>query len=133
MIGLWIILSIYFGENKTKCILLAQNLNLIKSIDLILDMRRYTLRNITQWQIFFCSLDETLSGESMALKVLNKINSRLRFLYKKHMFLSPPHLTCILLPHFDYACSAWYSNFSKRLNSKLKYSKISAYHLSVFE
>ena len=35
----------------------------------------------------------------MALKVLNKINSRLRFLYKKHMFLSPPHLTyCFVTP-----------------------------------
>ena len=28
-----------------------------------------------------CLLDETYSGESMALKVINKINSRLRFLY----------------------------------------------------
>ena len=33
-----------------------------------------------------CILDETLSGESMALSVLNRINSRLRFLYRKKVF-----------------------------------------------
>ena len=30
-----------------------------------------------------CLLDETFSGESMALTVINKIIYRLRFLYKK--------------------------------------------------
>ena len=71
-----------------------------------------------------CLLDETLSGESMALKVINKINSRLRFLYRKNRFLSPPlrRLLCnsLIQPHFDYACSAWYPNLNKRLKSKLQ-------------
>ena len=57
-----------------------------------------------------CSLDETLSGKAMALKVVNKINSRLRFLYRKNIFLSPPlcRLLCnsLIQPHFDYTCSA---------------------------
>ena len=30
-----------------------------------------------------CELDENLSGEAMALKVMNKINDRLSFLYRK--------------------------------------------------
>ena len=71
-----------------------------------------------------CLLDETLSGESMALKVINKINSRLRFLYRKNRFLSPRlrRLLCnsLIQPHFDYACSAWYPNLNKRLKSKLQ-------------
>ena len=70
-----------------------------------------------------CLLDQTLSAKSMALKVINKINSRLRFLYRKNMFLSPPlrRLLCnsLIQPHFDYACSAWYSKLNKRLKSKL--------------
>ena len=37
-----------------------------------------------------CLLDETFSGESMTLKGINKINSRLRFLQRKNRFLSPP-------------------------------------------
>ena len=72
-----------------------------------------------------CLLDETLSGESMALKVINKIDSRLRFLYrKKNRFPSPllRRLLCnsLIQPHFDYACSAWYPNLNKRLKSKLQ-------------
>ena len=71
-----------------------------------------------------CLLDETLSGESMALKIINKINSRLRFLYRKSRFLSPPlcRLLCnsLIQPHFYYACSAWYPNLNKRLKSKLQ-------------
>ena len=33
-----------------------------------------------------CELDKSLSGEAMALKVINKINSRLKFLYRKNIF-----------------------------------------------
>ena len=29
-----------------------------------------------------CELDESLSGEAIALKVINKINGRLKFLYR---------------------------------------------------
>ena len=33
-----------------------------------------------------CLLDQTLSAEAMALNVINKINSRLRFRYRKNRF-----------------------------------------------
>ena len=60
----------------------------------------------------------------MALKVINTINSRLRFLYRINRFLSLPHcrLLCnsLIQPHFDYACSAWYPNLNKILKSKLQ-------------
>lgn len=71
-----------------------------------------------------CILDETLSGESMALNVLSKINSRLKFLYRKNRYLTLPlrRLLCnaLIQPHFDYACSAWYPNLSKNLKKKLQ-------------
>ena len=38
-----------------------------------------------------CILDETMSGETMALSVINKINNKLKFLYqKKQIFDSNP-------------------------------------------
>ena len=37
-----------------------------------------------------CILDESLSGESMALNVIDKINSRLKFLHRQNCFLTPP-------------------------------------------
>ena len=36
-----------------------------------------------------CILDETISGELMALKVINKIKSKRRFLHRKNKFLIP--------------------------------------------
>ena len=36
-----------------------------------------------------CLLDETISGESMALKTIQKINQKLKFLYRKNQFLTP--------------------------------------------
>ena len=71
-----------------------------------------------------CALDENLSGETMALKVIRKINCRLRFVYRKNRFLSQPlcRLLCnsLIQPHFDYACSTWYLNLNNRLKSKLQ-------------
>ena len=60
----------------------------------------------------------------MALKVINKINGRLKFLYRKNRFLSFPlrRLLCnaLIQPHFDYACCSWYSNLNKKLKDKLQ-------------
>ena len=79
-----------------------------------------------------CVLDETLCGEPMALKALNKINGKLKFLYRKNKFLTPTlcRMLCnaIIQPHFDYACSAWYPN----LNEKLKKRKYKSHRTSVF-
>ena len=35
-----------------------------------------------------CEQDESSSGEAMALKVTNKINGKLKFLYKKNRYLT---------------------------------------------
>ena len=68
--------------------------------------------------------DENLSGETMAFKVISKINCRRWFLYRKNRFVSQPlrRLLCNVLEqlHFDYACSAWYPNLNNRLKSKLQ-------------
>ena len=36
-----------------------------------------------------CLLGETMSGESIALKTIKKINQNLKFLYRKNRFLTP--------------------------------------------
>ena len=37
-------------------------------------------------------LDESLSGESMALNLIDKINSRLKFLHRQNCFLTPLYI-----------------------------------------
>ena len=69
-------------------------------------------------------LDETMSGETMALKTIEKINQKLRFLYRKNRCLTQElrRLLCNarIQPHFDYACSAWYPNLTQKLKKKLQ-------------
>ena len=117
-------LSIHFGEDKTKCILFGTKKRLKKDINLNI---RYGTVHIKQYHTVSylgCVLDENLSGEPMALQVIKKINTRLRFLYRKNRFLSQPlrRLLCnaIIQPHFDYGCSAWYPSLNKSLKKKLQ-------------
>ena len=62
-------------------------------------------------------LDETMPGETMELSVINKINNKLKFLYRKNRFLTLAlrRLLCnaLIQPHFDCACSACYPNLTK--------------------
>ena len=62
-------------------------------------------------------LHESLSGETITLRVIEKIDSRFKFLYRKNRFLDVPlcRLLCNALnqPHFDYACTAWYTKLDK--------------------
>ena len=66
-----------------------------------------------------CVMDETMSGEPMALKIINKINEKLNFLYWKNSFLTPGprKMLCnfLIQPHLDYACFAWYLNLYVKL------------------
>ena len=62
-------------------------------------------------------LCETMLGETMTLSVIDKVNNKVKFLYRKNRFLTPTmkRLLCnaLIQPHFDYACSAWYPNVTK--------------------
>ena len=71
-----------------------------------------------------CILEETISGESMANKVISKVNARLKFLHWKNKYLTPNLrlLLCnaLIQPHFDYACSACCPNLSKKLKNRIQ-------------
>ena len=60
----------------------------------------------------------------MAIHVINKVNSRLRFLYRQNKFLDIPlrRLLCnaMIQPFFDYACNVWYPNLNKNLRKRLQ-------------
>ena len=72
-------------------------------------------------------MDETMSGEPTALIVINKINGKLKFLYRKNSFLTPGlrRMLCnaLIQPHFDYACSTWYLSLNVKLKKKVEQVK----------
>ena len=70
-----------------------------------------------------CVLNNTLSGESMALHVVNKINSRLRFLHRNNRYLTQSlrRLLCnsLIQPHLDYASLCWFPNLTEKFKKKV--------------
>ena len=103
-------LSIHFGEDKTKSILYSSKHRLKNSKPLNIQYKDINIKQYSKVTYLGCIFDETLSGDSMALHVINKINSRLKFLYRQNKFLSIPlrRLLCnaMIQPFFDYACNA---------------------------
>ena len=106
-------LSIHFSEDKTKVILFGSKHKIKKSKPLNIQYNDIEIKQ------YFKVTGETLSGESMAIHVINKINSRLRFLYQQNRFFNFPlrRLLCnaMIQPFFDCACNAWYKNINKKL------------------
>ena len=79
-------LSIHFGEDKTKSILFAP-LNKCKKLrKLNISYGSLKIKQYSEVTYLGCILDESLSGESMALNVVSKINTRLKFLHQKTNF-----------------------------------------------
>ena len=60
----------------------------------------------------------------MADKVISKVNARLKFLHRKNTYLTPNLrlLLCnaLIQPRFDYDCSVWYPNPSKKLKNRIQ-------------
>ena len=116
--------SIHFGEYKSKSILFASKHKIKRVPKLKINYKNTQIKQHSKVTYLGCILDETMSGESMALKVINKINSRLKFLHRKNKFLTPAlrRLLCnaLIQPHFDYASSAWYPNLTQKMKNKIQ-------------
>ena len=117
-------LSIHFGEDKTKSILFASKRKIKKLQKLEIIYNNIRIKQHSRVTYLGCILEETMSGESMANKVISKVNARLKFLHRKNKYLTPNlrRLLCnaLIQPHFDYACSAWYPNLSKKLKNRIQ-------------
>ena len=101
---------------------LLTNCSLNRVLKLKIKCKNIQIKQHSKVTYLGCILDETISGESMALKVINKINSRLKFLHRKNKFLTPAlrRLLCnaLIQPHFDYASSAWYPKLTQKMKNK---------------
>ena len=104
-------LSIHFGEYKTKYILFSKEKNLP---NITYKNNRIKPFNIVEY--LGCYLDANLSGESMAMKSLKKINAKSQFLYRLCRLLC----NSLIQPHFDYECVSWYPLVSKKIRNKIQ-------------
>ena len=72
-------LSVHFGEEKTKSILFGTKRQLKDQRDLNLKYGDIEIKQHSRVTYLGCILDNILSGEHMAAKVLNTVNNRLNF------------------------------------------------------
>ena len=103
-------LSILFGEDKAKSVLFASKFKRKNIKKLHIKYGDTQIKQHSKVKYLGCLLDEAMFGEAMALNIVNNINNKLKFLYRKNCFLTPAlrRLLCdaLIQPHFDYACSA---------------------------
>ena len=115
---------IYFGQDKTKSILLGTKRKLRKVGKLNITSHSIDIKQNSQVNYLGCILDETKSGEPMAYKTIKKINTRFNYLFRKRHFftrrLRRLLRNALIQPHFDYACTAWYPNRNKKLKIKIQ-------------
>ena len=69
-------------------------------------------------------IDKFLDCERIVLSIVQKVNARLKFLYRHANVLNTQSritLTSALIQcHFDYLCSSWFGGISKTLRQKLQ-------------
>ena len=115
-------MSIHFGEDKKKSILFASKRRAKNIRQLNIKYKDINIKQHLEVTHLGCVRNETMSEEPMALKVINKINGKLKFLYRKNRFLSPElrRMLCntLIQPHFDYTCPAWYPNLTEKTKEK---------------
>ena len=116
-------LSIHFGEDKTKSILFGRkNCKNLKKLNIRIG--DIMIKQHSMVTYLGCILYENLSGESMATRMLGKINCKLKFLYRKQNFLDGSLqrllFNAVIQHHFDYACTSWYPMLNKRLSKTIQ-------------
>ena len=114
-------LSMHFGEDKTKSILFASKRRSKNVHQLNIRYKHINTKQHSQVAYLGRVLDERISFEPIALKVINKINGKLKVLYRKNRYLTKEFrrmLWIVLIqPHFDFACPAWYPNLNEKTNN----------------
>lgn len=121
----WLIdnkLSLHLG--KTGAILFGSKSKLSKVRNFNVTCDNHTISAQNGVKYLGLNIDKLLSGEKIRDNVIQKVNSRFKFLYRHAKCLSETSrktlLTALIQCHFDYACSAWYAGLNKKYKDKLQ-------------
>ena len=125
LISGWLVdnkLSLHLG--KTETILFGSKPKIRSNPNLNVSCNEVNITSTSSVKYLGAIMDQCLSGESIATSVINKANSRLKFLYRKSKFLTMHTRKLLVMSliqcHFDYACSSWYPGLTMLLKKKLQ-------------
>ena len=122
-ICVWLIdnkLSLHLG--KTESVLFGTKRKLSNCRSLNISCNGINIESKTSVKYLGAAVDYCLSGDSMALSIIQKANCRLKFLHRNSKFLNShvKRISSLIQCHFDYGCTFWCSAFSRKLKSKLQ-------------
>jgi hypothetical protein len=121
----WLIdnkLSLHLG--KTESILFASKRKLNSQNAIMVQCAGKTLTCSTHVKYLGVVLEQSLSGEGMAKKIISKSNAKLKFLYRQaknvDMETTKILVSALIQCHFDYASTSWYNNLTKHYKVRLQ-------------
>ena len=115
-------LSLHLG--KTESILFGSKIRLKSQSNLQILCKGTNIESKEVVKYLGAVLEQCLSGESMVKLIIQKVNARLKFLFRKQKFLNLHSKKLLVMSriqcHFDYACSFWYPGLSQLLRNRLQ-------------
>ncbi len=121
----WLIsnkLSLHVG--KTECILFGTKARLGRINTFQISYKDQVIKAQDSIKYLGVTLDQYLSGDVMVTSVINKVNGKLKFLYRHAQYLNQKlrkNLCSALLQcHIDYCCTSWFSGLNKSYQRKLQ-------------
>ena len=118
-------LSLHLG--KTESILFGSKRKLSNCENLKVSCNGVNIEAKTSVKYLGASIDNCMSGDLMALNIIQKASCRLKFLYRNAKFLNSSIkkllVSALIQSHFDYGCTYWFSALSCKLKAKLQTSQ----------
>ena len=115
-------LSLHLG--KTETMLVGSKKKLEKVHNFKITCLGQTIEGVKSVKYLGVFLDRCASGELNCQLVIKRINARLKFMYRQAKDLNQKVkktlCSALIQPHFDYACSSWYSGVGSKSKKQLQ-------------
>ena len=119
-------LSLHLGKTESILFGSKRKLRMVTNFQIICNGQ--TTESTKQVNYLCLNIDRNLSGETIVNKILKKVNARLKFLFRHSDCLSKQSRktlsSALILCHFDYCCTAWYSGLNKSFKKNYKSPRI---------
>ena len=130
----WLIdnkLSLHLG--KTEAIVFGSKHKVSRTRKMNVTCKGTNINNTDTVTYLGAIIDSCLTGEHMAERVLKKVNSRLKFLFRKSRYLTRKTkkllYNSLIQCHYDYSCSFWYSSITQKTKNKIQITQNKAIRL----
>ena len=115
-------LSHHLGTTESFLVGSLQKIKCNPSLEIICN--NLAIKSTTSEKYLVATLDQTFPFSEMALLMLNKVNARLKFVYRNKQYLTQHTNTLLVMSliqcHYDYAGCIWYTGLNKVLKNEFQ-------------